>query len=70
MKTTTEYNSKGGFRFVHAAPIEIGQRFTHLGEIVRVVGMGMAGMPEVELADGSTELVMPNELKPCTDSVK
>lgn len=68
MKTTTEYNAKGGFRFLHHEPLPIGKYFMLMGEKVKLIGPGMAGMPEVEKADGSTEYAMPHELTPCEDA--
>jgi len=65
MKATIEYNSKGGFRFNQSEPLPIGKYFMHLGQRVKLVGAGMAGMPEVESIDGHTNLAMPHELTPC-----
>lgn len=64
MKTTTEYNANGGFRFNHHEPLPTGKYFMHLGRRVKLVGPGIAGMPEVELEDGSTECAFPHDLTP------
>jgi hypothetical protein len=68
MKTTTEYNAKGGFRFLHHEPLPVGKYFLHLGEKVKLIGPGMAGMPEVESEDGSTNYAFPHDLTPCDDA--
>lgn len=62
MKTKIEYSSTGGFRFNHLEPIPVGKHFMHLGHRVKLVGEGMAGMPEVQNEDGSTVLAMPRDL--------
>ena len=54
-------NEKGHFRFEHA--IKNGERFLDdMGKECVVVGPGMAGMPEVQYADGSTNYAFPNML--------
>ena len=65
MKSHQEHNRSGGVRFVLEEPLPVGKFFMHIGRRVKVVGPGMAGMPEVELEDGSTEFAFPHELKPC-----
>jgi hypothetical protein len=62
MKYQIEHNSKGGFRFNHSEPLPIGKYFKHLGERVKLIGSGMAGMPEVESEDGSTCFAFPHDL--------
>lgn len=67
MKTTTEYNARGGFRFNHQEPLPYGKFFMHMGVRVKLIGSGMAGMPEVETPDGYTYCAFPHELEPCSD---
>ncbi len=65
MKTTIERNEKGGYRFNHHDKLPIGEYFTYMGERVKMIGKGMAGMPEMERLDGSSFFAPPHELKRC-----
>lgn len=68
MKSHMEYSTKGRFQFVLDEPLPLGKHFMHLGKRVKVVGHGIAGMPEVEQEDGYTYCVFPHELKPEQDA--
>ena len=70
MNARTEYSATGGFRFIHDAQLPIGQYFMHHGEKVKLIGPGMAGMPEVEMADGFSFYAMPHDLKPCEETAE
>jgi len=63
MKTHIQYNSTGGMRFKHDEPLKLGTYYTYMGERVKLVGPGMAGMPEVEFEDGHTCFAFPHDLK-------
>lgn len=62
---TPVYNDKGAVRYEHDG-INVGTSWLHKpkGEIVEVVGDGMAGMPEVKFEDGHTIFAYPQDLIP------
>ena len=64
MKTRIQKSTTGGIRFIHEKPLKIGAVYMHIGQKVKVVGVGMAGMPEVKSKDGTTCLAFPHDLKP------
>jgi len=63
MKAHIEYSTKGRFRFIPDEPLPLGKSFMFMGERVKVVSHGIAGMPEVENERGYSYVVFPHELK-------
>lgn len=51
-------------RFENSEPFKIGDKYLNdFGEVVEIVGIGLAGMPEVKLPSGMTCLESPLNLK-------
>lgn len=66
MRVKRVEGGRGKYRFEHAG-FGLGSKWVDAGQVVEVVGEGIAGMPEVRRDDGFTYYADPQALKGVTD---